>query len=802
MPRDHVRPYRGRNVAAPDGAVEAEQTRLLLQNPVDVPANLINAGLVGVIVWPLYPAWVVALWLGLFCIVSLARAWMRHRYASARGNEATSSSWARAFTVNAFVAGCLWGVAASVILMTPDPIYYIFIVFVVGGTMAGGVVCIAANMQAMLAFILPTILPAIVALAVRGGLVQIEMALMLTLFTCALIWTGRSFNRSFIENIRLRFRQERLVASLRSSETAMAETQALAHVGTWVFNIQSESTVWSAETYRIFGVDPATFKPSEETSVARIHPDDRETARKAYETLLASGTSRGIEHRIVLDDGTIKDVYELGRVTYDAKGRPVQIVGSVQDVTARRQGEAASALLAGIVDASVDAIYSETVTGTILSWNKGAERLFGYRADEAIGQSIRMIIPEERRKEIDQILGALANGQRIDPFDSERLRKDGTLVPVSIAVSLTRDAAQAVVGASFVTRDVTERRVAADALAYRDRLSHAVTVGTNTLVMAQSLDLGMPEALRVVGEAMQVDRVHVLQALVGHVPPMALRYLWEVADIQTPLTDIRGVEFPVAALEPAVFDTWLESLTHGKPVIAQSATSEGSIRLLFERIRTKSTIIMPIFVRNVYWGALSADACTTARDWNSSEIDTLRTFADIAGAFIQRTEAQHSLETSEARFRTVTTAAQDAILTIDEMGIITQWNGAAERILGYSAKEALGQLAHLVLARVQTPGRSGPRPGRREDAGRQDARTNGNQEGQGRNRRRGLGVGRAGRRPSGNDRNSSRHYRAQDRGEQAPVCQRSPEERDGGVTRRHFGRGSKPEDHPVQSAVC
>ena len=115
-------------------------------------------------------------------------------------------------------------------------------------------------------------------------------------------------------------------------------------------------------------------------------------------------------------------------------------------MTARRQGEAASALLAGIVDASVDAIYSETVTGTILSWNKGAERLFGYRADEAIGQSIRMIIPEERRKEIDRILGALANGQRIDPFDSERLRKDGTLVPVSIAVSLTRDAAQAVVG--------------------------------------------------------------------------------------------------------------------------------------------------------------------------------------------------------------------------------------------------------------------------------------------------------------------------------------------------------------------
>ena len=64
-------------------------------------------------------------------------------------------------------------------------------------------------------------------------------------------------------------------------------------------------------------------------------------------------------------------------------------------------------------------------------------------------------------------------------------------------------------------------------------------------------------------------------------------------------------------------------------------------------------VLVPIFVRGVFWGALGADACTTAREWNSSEIDTLRTFADIGGALIQRDEAKHSLETSEARFRAV-----------------------------------------------------------------------------------------------------------------------------------------------------
>ena len=695
MPLDHARPDSAVGLTAPDGAVEAEQTRLLLRNPIDVPANLINAGLVGVIVGPLFQAWVLTLWLGLVCIVSLARALLRHRYASASGAAKTSPDWARAFTLNAFVAGGLWGLSASVILMTPNPVYYNFIVFVLGGTMAGGVVCIAANFRAMLAFTLPTILPAIVALAVRGGLVQIEMAVMLALFTCALVWTGRSFNRSFTENIRLRFGQERLMASLRSSEAAMAEAQAMAHVGAWEIDPQSLSHSWSAETYRIFGVDPAAFNPSLEAVIARIHPDDRRLVREKYATVLATGTGQGFEHRIVMDDGAIKYVHELGRTIYDANGSIVKVTGSVQDVTERRQREAASASLAGIVDASVDGIYAETVAGTILSWNKGAERLFGYRADEAIGQSIRMIIPEDRRNEIDRILGALANGQRIEPFDTERLRKDGTRVPVSIAVSLTHDAARAVVGASFVTRDITERLEAADVLAYRDRLLNAVTVGMGTLVKAQSLDLGMPEALRIVGESMRADRVLVVQTLVGHVPPMALRHCWEVADIQVPIT---GTQFPVDALGPAVVAAWFGPLTGGKPVIAQLATSEGLIKELLERLRNKSTLIVPIFVRDVFWGALGADACTTAREWNPSEISTLRTFADIAGALIQRAEAQHSLETSEARFRAVTATAQDAIITIDGDAKISLWNRAAERILGYTAGEAVGKQVHEFLA--------------------------------------------------------------------------------------------------------
>ena len=118
---------------------------------------------------------------------------------------------------------------------------------------------------------------------------------------------------------------------------------------------------------------------------------------------------------------------------------------------------------------------------------------------------------------------------------------------------------------------------------------------------------------------------------------------------------------------------------------------------LLGSLRIKSIVLVPIFIGGVFWGALGADACTTAREWNPSEIDTLRTFADIGGALIQRDEAKHSLETSEARFRSVAATAQDAIITIDAAARIELWNHAAERILGYTAEEAIGKQVHEFL---------------------------------------------------------------------------------------------------------
>ena len=122
------------------------------------------------------------------------------------------------------------------------------------------------------------------------------------------------------------------------------------------------------------------------------------------------------------------------------------------------------ARLAAIVDSSDDPIVSKTLDGVITTWNRAAERMFGWTAAEAVGRHITLIIPDERRAEEDEVLARLRRGDRVDHFETVRITKDRRLVHVSITVSPIRDAAGRIVGASKIARDITERRRAEEEL--------------------------------------------------------------------------------------------------------------------------------------------------------------------------------------------------------------------------------------------------------------------------------------------------------------------------------------------------
>ena len=142
----------------------------------------------------------------------------------------------------------------------------------------------------------------------------------------------------------------------------------------------------------------------------------------------------------------------------DERGAIVGVVNFFHDIRERKQVERSTGLLAAIVDSSDDAIVSKNLDGLITSWNRGAERLFGYSPEEAIGQNIRLIIPPDRRGEEEKLLARLRRGERIDHFETVRLRKDGTAIDMSVTISPLKDAAGRVIGASKVGRDISERK--------------------------------------------------------------------------------------------------------------------------------------------------------------------------------------------------------------------------------------------------------------------------------------------------------------------------------------------------------
>ena len=127
----------------------------------------------------------------------------------------------------------------------------------------------------------------------------------------------------------------------------------------------------------------------------------------------------------------------------------------------RLKADRAIGLLAALVDSSDDAIVSKTLEGIITSWNRGAERLFGYTASEAVGQHITFIIPANRRDEESVIIDKIRRGERVEHFDTVRVRKDKTQIDISLTISPIRDASGKIVGASKIARNITDRASAA-----------------------------------------------------------------------------------------------------------------------------------------------------------------------------------------------------------------------------------------------------------------------------------------------------------------------------------------------------
>jgi len=215
-------------------------------------------------------------------------------------------------------------------------------------------------------------------------------------------------------------------------------------------------TSWNRGAERLFGYTAAEVIGK---SVMILIPPDREDEEPEILERIRRGHS--VDHYETVrrrKDGSRIQISLTVSPIRNAENRIIGASKIARDVTERSEAELMAQRLAAIVEFSDDAILTKNLNSIITSWNRGAERLFGYTADEAIGKPVTMLMPAEQLDEEPMILARIRNGDRIDHYETVRQRKDGSLVDISLTVSPVKNAAGVVIGASKVARDITERR--------------------------------------------------------------------------------------------------------------------------------------------------------------------------------------------------------------------------------------------------------------------------------------------------------------------------------------------------------
>ena len=189
-----------------------------------------------------------------------------------------------------------------------------------------------------------------------------------------------------------------------------------------------------------------------------------EKARSGYEQVFRVGSVRDYALELRHRDGRMISVLYNASVYRDEAGRVIGVFAAARDITERKHAEEQASRLAAIVESSEDAILSKTLEGRIVSWNHGASRIYGYTAEEAIGNPVSILTPPDRPDETPELLKRVCGGESVEHYETLRRRKDGKVIAVSLTLSPIRDISGRVVGASTIARDISQRKRAEDAL--------------------------------------------------------------------------------------------------------------------------------------------------------------------------------------------------------------------------------------------------------------------------------------------------------------------------------------------------
>jgi PAS domain S-box-containing protein len=254
--------------------------------------------------------------------------------------------------------------------------------------------------------------------------------------------------------------QKRVEEALKESEELYRSVVEQAAENIFLVDVETKRVLeTNAALRRSLGYTPEEFK---DMTLYDIVAHDRQSVDRNTEGIIEEGQRYLGERRYRRKDGSLVDVEVSASAILYGGAAAMSIVA--HDITERKKAEEERSRLAAIVESSDDAILGKTLDGMITTWNRAAERLYGYSAEETVGQHISMLIPPDRSDEIREILRKVRRGENIEHLETVRVAKDGRHLDISVTLSPVRDPEGNIVGASAIARDITERKRVEEAL--------------------------------------------------------------------------------------------------------------------------------------------------------------------------------------------------------------------------------------------------------------------------------------------------------------------------------------------------
>ena len=463
----------------------------------------------------------------------------------------------------------------------------------------------------------------------------------------------RSVSRQNAQSIFLvRQRAERdLLTAKEALERKTAEllmAMEAGQMGAWEWTIPTGKVVWSPTLEAIHGLAPGTFGGTLEDFQSDMHPEDRERVGATIRGSIERRSDYRVEYRIIKPDGAIVWLEARGKLFLEGEGNPERLAGVCMDVTARKHAEEGQARLAAVVEYSEDAIVSKSLEGIIATWNAGAQRMFGYPREEAIGQPVTILIPPDHADEEPAIIERVKRGEVVPPYETVRRRKDGTLLHVSLTISPIKDASGGIIGASKIARDITERRKVEEE---RERLLVSEQAARAQAEEAEYRARFLADASASFASSLDYERTlaNVAQAAVPRIadwcavhmrdPDGKIRFVATAhADpgklalaqmLQERYPDDRESPFGM----PAVLRTGTPLLYADIPdEILVSMAQDAEHLMLIRSLGLKSAVIVPLIANQVTLGAITLVAAESGRHFSEADLPFAEDLAARAAA--------------------------------------------------------------------------------------------------------------------------------------------------------------------------